>query len=78
LLFADDSLLFFKATCQHENIVRQAIMSFEKGSEQLISRLNALSFFSPACHVANQIETKNKLAVTKCSFEEKYLGLPTP
>jgi hypothetical protein len=78
LLFADDSLLFFKATGQQANVVRQAIMSFEKGSGQLISPSKCSILFSPACPIANQTEIKNTLGVSQCSFEEKYLGLPTP
>jgi hypothetical protein len=78
LLFADDCLLFFKATGQQANVVRQAIMSFEKSTRKLISPSKCSILFSSACPVANQTEIKSTLAVTQCSFEEKYLGLPTP
>jgi hypothetical protein len=53
-------------------------MSFEKGTGQLISPSKCSILFSLACSVANQNEIKSTLAVTQCSFEEKYLGLPTP
>jgi hypothetical protein len=72
LLFADDSMLFFKATGQQTNVVRKAIMSFEKGTGQLISQSKCSILFSSACPVTVQLE------VTNSAFEEKYLGLPVP
>jgi hypothetical protein len=78
LLFADDSLLFFKATGQQANVVRKAIMSFEKATGQLISQSKCSILFSSACPVADQNQIKKTLAVTNSAFEEKYLGLPVP
>jgi hypothetical protein len=50
LLVADDSLLFFKATRQHANVVRKVLMSFEKGTGQLISNSKCPILFSAAWH----------------------------
>jgi hypothetical protein len=42
-------MLFFKATGQQANVVRKEIMSFEKGTCQLISNLNVpFSLAQPA------------------------------
>jgi hypothetical protein len=78
LLFADDSLMFFKATGDQAKVVRQAIMSFEKCTGKLISPSKCSVLFSHACPVETQDEIKRTLIVTQSSFEEKYLGLPTP
>jgi hypothetical protein len=37
LLFADDSILFFKTTGQQAKVVKNALSSFEKGTGQLLS-----------------------------------------
>lgn len=78
LLFADDSLLFFKATSQQAMVVKQCIAKFEKSTGQLLSPSKCSILFSNACPDQDQREIKSILSVSHSSFEEKYLGLPTP
>jgi hypothetical protein len=70
--------MFFKATGDQAKVVRQAIISLEKCTGQLISPSKCSVLFSHACPVETQDEIKRTLIVTQSSFEEKYLGLPTP
>jgi hypothetical protein len=77
LLFADDSLLFFKSTSQQANVVKEIIDKFERCTGQLISPNKCSLFFNESCPPELQEEIKGILAITQSSFEEKYLGLPT-
>jgi hypothetical protein len=73
LLFADDSLLFFKATTEEARVVGSYLKLF-----QLVSPSKCSLMFSTTCPSATQIEIKSILNVASSTFEEKYLGLPTP
>jgi hypothetical protein len=73
LLFADDSLLFFKATIEEARVVGSYLKLF-----QLVSPSKCSLMFSTTCPSATQIEIKSILNVASSTFEEKYLGLPTP
>ena len=70
MLFADDSLLFFKASKEQALKIRETLDMFCKGTGQLIN---------PAkCPSAIIDEIRQALEIQRASFEEKYLGLPTP
>jgi ribonuclease HI len=78
LLFADDSLLFFKATVEEARAVDSALELFQRCTGQLLSPSKCSVLFSSACPSATQLEIKSILGVSTSTFEEKYLGLPTP
>jgi hypothetical protein len=42
LLFADDSLLFFKAKLDQANVIKKVLHEYESGTGQLLSPTNAL------------------------------------
>jgi hypothetical protein len=78
LLFADDSLLFFKASPEEARAVDSALKLFQRCTGQLLSPSKCSILFSTACPSATQVEIKSILGVSTSTFEEKYLGLPTP
>jgi hypothetical protein len=78
LLFADDSLLFFKATVEEAMVVDNVLNWFQRCTGQLLSPSKCSIMFSSACPATLQLEIKSILKVSNSTFEEKYLGLPTP
>ncbi|XP_062232870.1 uncharacterized protein LOC133930222 [Phragmites australis] len=78
LLFADDSLLFFKAELQQARAVKEALTLYERSTGQLINPSKCSLLFSDFCSAHQQDEIKDELQVSKATFEDKYLGLPTP
>ena len=78
LLFADDSLLFFKATVDQARVIRRVLENFQKGTGQLLSESKCSILFSEICPAQSREEIKSTLGVISSSFESKYLGLPTP
>ncbi|XP_062186766.1 uncharacterized protein LOC133890399 [Phragmites australis] len=78
LLFADDSLLFFKANQEQALVVKNAILKFKRSTGQLLSNAKCSIMFGNACTDVVQKEVKEVLTVQQGGFEEKYLGLPTP
>jgi hypothetical protein len=78
LLFADDSLLFLKANSIQAGVVKAAISIFEIGSGQLINPAKCSVLFSANCPEETQDNIKAILEVEHTTFEEKYLGYPTP
>jgi ribonuclease HI len=78
LLFADDSLLFFKASVEEARAVDSTLKLFQRCTGQLLSPSKCSILFSSICPEAIQLQVKSTLAVTNTTFEEKYLGLPTP
>jgi hypothetical protein len=78
LLFANDSLLFFEANTSQAGIIKAAIGIFEIGSGQMINQTKCSIMFNNNCPVETQESIKAILEVEQSSFEEKYLGLPTP
>jgi hypothetical protein len=78
LLFADDCLLFFEADATQAGVIKAAIGIFEVGSGQLVNQSKCSVLFNEACPEEIQQSVKQILEVEHSSFEEKYLGLPTP
>jgi hypothetical protein len=78
LLFADDTMLFFKATEAQANRVKQVINEFEVSTGQLINPSKCSIMFSTACSEEIQQEIRSILCVEQQMFDAKYLGLPTP
>jgi hypothetical protein len=78
LLFADDSLLFFKATPQEAGRVKQVIEEYASSTGQLINPAKCSIFFGDSCPNATREAVKEVLHVQHEAFDAKYLGLPTP
>ena len=78
LVFADHSLLFFKADANQAECVSVVLQKFGRATGQLVNLGKCSIMFGEACPVQQQNIVKHILQVTRASFEMKYLGLPTP
>jgi exonuclease III len=78
LLFADDSLLFFKARGDQAARIKGVLDIYASSMGQLINPSKCSILFGHICPVARRMEVKNTLAVVQETFETKYLGQPTP
>ena len=78
LLFADDTLLFFRANGEEAAQVKEVINTYARATGQLINPAKCSIMFSPKCSQANKQEVMHNLDVVNMSFEENYLGFPTP
>ena len=70
LLFADDSLLFFKATIEEARVVDNTLSLFQRCTGQLLSPSKCSILFSSACPSATQMEIKSTLGISTSTFEE--------
>lgn len=77
LLFADDSFLFFKATAEEANSIKQILHSYEMLSGQAVNFQKSAVFFSANVRRDKQEEIKNILGVSNDIGGGKYLGLPS-
>jgi hypothetical protein len=78
LLFADVSILFFRATTAQAANVKQALNILERNTGQLLS-LSKCSLFVREGRSAEELQSvRSILVVERVDFDEKYLGLPTP
>jgi hypothetical protein len=78
LLFADDTLLFFKASGDQALRIKQTLDIYASGTGQLINPSKCYILFSASCPHETQEQVRQILEVGHQAFEEKYLGLPTP
>lgn len=78
LLFADDSLLFFRACLQQATVVQNALTCFQACTGQLLSPGKCSLLVGRSCPDATVEVVKEILQVETPAFESKYLGLPTP
>lgn len=78
LLFADDTLLFFKANQQQAIAVNDILATYAAGTGQLINPAKCSIMFGEASPSSVRDEIKNALHVEKDDFEERYLGFPAP
>ena len=78
LLFADDTLLFFKADSEQAERVKHVLEIYDKGTGQVINPNKCSILFSPICPTSTQECIKGTLQITQATFEAKYLGLLTP
>lgn len=76
LLFADDSLLFFRATLEDCAGVRHCLNLYEKASGQLINYENSGLSFSPNSSADMIDAIKTMLSIPVVHEHELYLGLP--
>jgi hypothetical protein len=78
LLFADDTLLFFKANAAQASVIKEVINIYERGTGQLLNPGKCSIMFNEKGNSGCQEQVRDILGVEKTSFEPKYLGLPTP
>jgi ribonuclease HI len=78
LLFADDSLLFFRATGQQAQRIRGILEKYCRGTGQSINYDKCSILFNAKQEDSVMDEVKNSLNIHRVTFEAKYLGLPTP
>ena len=78
LLFADDTLLFFKAIVEQANYVKDVIHRYARATGQLINPQKCSVQFGDKCPLVMQTGVKQVLQVHNSEFEGKYLGLPEP
>jgi hypothetical protein len=77
LLFADDSLMFFKANQETAMELETTLNQYCLASGQRINRDKSSIFFSKGCPELVKNEVKAILQVSNESLNEKYLGLPS-
>jgi hypothetical protein len=78
LLFADDTLLFFRAEEAEATRVRQVIENYAVSMGQLVNDSKCSIQFSKRCPEETQRRVSEVLNIQRDGFEDKYLGLPTP
>ena len=77
LLFADDSLLFFRSNVEECQKVLDVLQIYEMSSGQQINKAKTTVFFSKSTKEDQRDVIKNMLGVTEIRHYEKYLGLPS-
>lgn len=77
LLFADDSLLFFKADDETAVQVQEVLDVYCRASGQSINLDKSSIFFSKGCPEGRRNGIKEMLSVQCETLTEKYLGMPT-
>ena len=77
LLFADDSILFFKAIKKNATVMQQILSEYCEASRQLVNLVKSSIFFCKACPQTVCDEMRLITKVENESLNEKYLGLPT-
>ena len=77
LLFADDSLLFFKASTEGANEVSNLLNQYCDASGQRVNKDKSSIFFSKGCPNSTRELVKLSLQVPNESLNERYLGMPT-
>jgi hypothetical protein len=77
LLFADDSLLFFKAAACNARAVQESLSKYCEASGQQVNLAKSSIFFSKGCRQTIRNEIKSITHVESESSNEKYLGLTT-
>jgi hypothetical protein len=77
LLFADDSLLFFKANGEGATEISESLSLYCQASGQRINLQKSSIFFIKGCSQMIKDEVKLILNVSNESLSEKYLGMPT-
>ena len=78
LLFADDTLLFFRVRPDQAFIVREVLNTYAAATGELINPAKCSILFAENCYGTVSSEIKSILNVTQEVFEAKYLALPVP
>ena len=77
LFFADDSILFCKASLEECHLLRSTLMEYEEALGQKVNTDKSSIFFSPNIAQATRDEIFNILGPIQNSRHTKYLGLPS-
>ena len=77
LLFADDSLLFFKANRESALEVKEVLQLYCDASGQQVNMDKSSIHFAKGCRNNVREEIKDILQVHNVSLSEKYLGMPS-
>ena len=77
LFFADDGILFCKASLEECHLLRSTLMEYEEASGQKVNTDKSSIFFSPNTAQATRDAIFNILGPMQNSRHTKYLGLPS-
>ncbi len=77
LFFADDSVLFCRATIQDCNTIMEILRRYERASGQQINQDKTTIFFSASTSLAVQKDIQEALHLLVIKQYETYLGLPS-
>ena len=77
LFFADDNLIFYKASLEECNSLQRVLKVYEEASGQQLNRANTSLFFSSNTNRSIQNEIKTRFGAQIIKQHEKYLGLPS-
>ena len=77
LLFADDSLIFMRATVQNATTLKSVLDIYCQSSGQRVSTPKSSVFFSPNTRVSEREAVCGVLNILTEALSDKYLGLPT-
>lgn len=77
LFFADDSLIFCKASLEECDALPKVLQVYEKASSQQLNRAKTSLFFSNNTHTTIKEEIKGRFGAQVIKQHEKYLGLPS-
>jgi len=77
LLFADDCIVFSKASQRGADQLRNILELYHRGSGQLVNYDKSAVFYSKNCHEELKHAVSSALHIQNEALAEKYLGLPT-
>ena len=77
MFFADDSLLFCRATMEECEKVLEVLNMYEEASGQKVNRSKTSLFFSKSIPIEVKHGIKLALGVPEIMQYERYLGLPS-
>ena len=77
LFFADDRLIFCKATIGECDALQRILKVYEEATGQQLNRAKTLLYFSSNTARKNQEEIKARFGAQVIKQHEKYLGLPS-
>ncbi|XP_073121194.1 uncharacterized protein [Henckelia pumila] len=77
LFFADDSLLFFRATLQDSLQVKKCIQAYEEASGQAVNFEKSAITFCPSTDSRYSMQIQRVFGIPIARGHELYLGLPT-
>jgi hypothetical protein len=78
LLFADDTLLFFRASTGQAEVVKEILSTYGKCTGQQINPAKCSIMFNEKMQPALKEQVKSILQVEKDVLDARYLGQPTP
>ena len=77
LFFADNSLLFCRASIQECQHILDILLTYERAFGQQLNRDKTILFFGKNVHQGIQYAIISLLGVSEVKQYEKYLGLPS-